>query len=50
MPIFTLFQLEADALSPERLSSPVGLRIGSPVMTLFDGKVVPVSSGTTQAV
>lgn len=45
-----VFQLEADAPPPERPNSAVGLRIGSPVMTLFDGKVLPVSSETTQAV
>lgn len=48
--IDSVFQLEADASPPERPNSAVGLRIGSPVMTLFDGKVLPVSSETTQAV
>lgn len=46
---YSLFQLEADAPSAERLGSAVGLRIGSPVMALFDGKVLPVSSGTAKA-
>lgn len=42
--VYSVFQLESDAPTAERLSSAVGLRIGSPVMTLLDGKVLPVSS------
>ncbi|TWW81311.1 Tectonic-1 Precursor [Takifugu flavidus] len=36
-----LFQLEAGTPPPRWPSSAVGLRIGSPVMTLLDGKLLP---------
>uniref|UniRef100_H3BXY0 Uncharacterized protein n=1 Tax=Tetraodon nigroviridis TaxID=99883 RepID=H3BXY0_TETNG len=42
--IHSVFQLAADAPSSERLSAAVGLRIGSPVRTLSDGKMSPLTT------
>ncbi|XP_029693794.1 tectonic-3 isoform X2 [Takifugu rubripes] len=39
-----LFQLEAGTPPPRWPSSAVGLRIGSPVMTLLDGKLLPLTT------
>lgn len=47
IPAICLFQLAAPSPTPGELIPGVGLKVGSPVVGLFDGEVKPVSSWTT---